>query len=414
MLEGYCYLPLVLAAYEGVYFGLAVLLARKLSASDRTKFYLLIPLSFALFEFLRGFGTFGFPWASTGFFLAGTGLRHNLMFYGVYGSGLLLSLLAGLLLAARENRKLTAAVLMPLALLAVPLFLVPEAKVERNIKAAAAQDIILVEEKHSTEQATRRMLEESFYHLYEKALKQKPELILLPETAFPEALNVSPAQQKFFRDSLLYDVLIVVGAERREDSRYYNSLYLFDRTGVKTYDKRFLVPFGEFVPGRSYLDWIPEVANTSDFTPGKSPEVVETSLGIAGPGICWESALPFFGRAAALKGAQFLLFSTNDNWFLFSDQSMQHWRHTRAQADMSGLAVIQSANAGVTGVYFNGREKTLPVWSHDVLVAELPVVKPNRSVLEFAAVFETAAVLFSVLPLLVLFSSLIKNLLNKS
>lgn len=414
MLEGYRFIPLVLAAYEGVFYGLAVMLARWVSGKHRSLFYLVMPASFTFFEFLRGYGAYGFPWASTGFFLTGTPLRQNLMFYGVYGSGFLLALLAGMIPGMLANRKLAAVAGAVVLMLAAPLLFDVEPEVKGAVRAVAAQDIILVEEKHSSDPAVRNMLKESFFDLYQKALDQQPGLILMPETAYPETLKTSPAQQRFYRDALLYDAVLVIGAERKEKDSYFNTLYFFDQPGIKTYDKRFLVPFGEFVPGRRYLDWIPDVADSSSFTPGKDREVIDTSIGRAGAGICWESALPFIGRAAALKGAEFLLFSTNDNWFLFSNQSAQHWRHTKAQADMSGLAVLQSGNAGVTGYYFDGAERTLPVWSHEVLAVELPVVRPKTGMLKFAAAFEFLAILLSGTPLLLLFSSLVKKLLNLS
>jgi len=119
---------------------------------------------------------------------------------------------------------------------------------------------------------------------------------------------------------------------------------------VKTrYDKRHLVPFGEYVPLASILPYrwfIPE--GIAFFTPGQSHEPVKIDAGKMGMLICYESIFPEIAREAVDKGAQLLINITNDSWYGFSSAPYQHLAISRMRAIETGRYLVRAANTGIS------------------------------------------------------------------
>ena len=82
-------------------------------------------------------------------------------------------------------------------------------------------------------------------------------LAVWPEVAIPFYLNEEKELEEYLRKEIKENVILVAGALRREfannDFKIYNSLYLLNKDEFFVYDKRKLVPFGEFVPFRKLL-----------------------------------------------------------------------------------------------------------------------------------------------------------------
>lgn len=79
------------------------------------------------------------------------------------------------------------------------------------------------------------------------AIKEKYDLVVLPETAFPMILN----HDKYLIDFLKTkskDIDIITGALQEKDSLMYNSSYFFSQGELQIANKVVLVPFGEAVP----------------------------------------------------------------------------------------------------------------------------------------------------------------------
>lgn len=80
-----------------------------------------------------------------------------------------------------------------------------------------------------------------------KAIKNKYDLIVLPETAFPLVLNKNELIDKKLLE-LSYDISIVTGSLYQKDGLYYNSTYFYENGKRQVAHKVVLVPFGEAVP----------------------------------------------------------------------------------------------------------------------------------------------------------------------
>jgi apolipoprotein N-acyltransferase len=395
--RNYYFLPILLALFEALFFAVPAHFS-KIFFKDKNPFrFVILGCLLIVFEFLRGYGRFGFPWMSTGFFLSDTFLKKSLQIFGIYGAGWMLILSLSFLATMLLTRKRAIGFLLfvfSVALLAYP-SLNKDLAPKREINAVLLQSSVLPEEKHHPDSDLRLEIMLNSFKKMEEMLPKNFDLAVFPETSFPLLYPFDSRWQSHFLDlSRTSNSLVILGAETFEEGRYYNSLHFFDHGRyIGRYDKKNLVPFGEYVPFRERLRFIPIVRNSTDFSAGSNDGIVKTSLGKIGCGICWESAIPSFGRDLASKGAEILIFSTNDNWFGFSNQNSSHWRHTRAQADASGLCVVQAANAGITGFYDGIRRKTLEPWMFGSLMCSVPIRKPDLALLDFQKRFESTVLL---------------------
>ncbi len=83
--------------------------------------------------------------------------------------------------------------------------------------------------------------------------KGKYDLVILPETAFPTALNLQQDILKTLK-SLSQEIAILTGGIYKDDKmRYYNSAFLFQDGEMRVFHKLILVPFGEQIPLPKFL-----------------------------------------------------------------------------------------------------------------------------------------------------------------
>lgn len=117
------------------------------------------------------------------------------------------------------------------------------------------------------------------------------------------------------------------------------------------YVKRRLVPFGEFVPARRWLDWFPPLQQVPrDAQPGPAAQAMEVVDGVhAAVIICFETLFTDVVRTnllAADEPAQLLLSLTNDASFGDSAEPAQHLAQTRLRAVETGRWAVHAALSG--------------------------------------------------------------------
>ena len=117
------------------------------------------------------------------------------------------------------------------------------------------------------------------------------------------------------------------------------------------YVKRRPVPFGEYVPARRFLDWIPALDQVPrDAIAGPAPQSFEVAPGVhAAVLICFETLFSDLARTNILAGdepAGVLLAITNDASFRRSAEPAQHLAQSRMLALETGRWVVHAALSG--------------------------------------------------------------------
>jgi apolipoprotein N-acyltransferase len=374
------YLGVVLiAAYLSLYFALALALAKWLSQKNKLPFWLWAAITLPLLDYLRTSGLLGFPWGSLGYALVPwTPSIQTAEYTGVYGLSLWVFLLNGLAFlliekshqAGRDNagvRRWLKSIRRPLLTMLLVLALPPLwgswriKRVEREISGSPALVTSVIQ--GNIQQGLRWDREfqqfnfESYRRLTNEVSRQKPELVIWPETAIPFYLRYRP---EYFIElaslSRRSGAMIMTGVP---DVRllptggelYFNSAFLFDpaRGFTGSYDKSHLVPFGERFPLK---DRIPLLRNVNfgegEWTPGVDTAVFQTERGAISCLICFESIFPEISRKQVQKGSRLLVNITNDGWFGRSGAARQHADMAVLRAVEQRRSLARCANSGVS------------------------------------------------------------------
>ena len=235
--------------------------------------------------------------------------------------------------------------------------------VDENRKPVETVQVGMVQSNFSTFSKWNMTASEAVavYLEYMASLSERNvDMILLPETAFPFFLqDYSKYQIPIHTLAREGDMTIFAGAfTYDEEGGEYSSVLTYHADGSVDdliYNKRRLVPFGEFVPMRKIVTTlIPPLAELNlwenDLSAGESATVVETEQGAFGFLICFDSVFETLARESTQNGAELLLLATNDSWFLDSAAVYMHLNQARLRAIECGRCVIQAANTGISAI----------------------------------------------------------------
>lgn len=123
-----------------------------------------------------------------------------------------------------------------------------------------------------------------------------------------------------------------------------------DGTEVDRYDKTHLVPFGEYIPFRSRLDWIEAIDQVPvDRVPGEGTQLL-TSPGLPpfSTPICFENSFPALTRASVDQGTAFVVVPVNNASYGFTAASAQHLQMSQMRAIETGRWHVNAAVSGIS------------------------------------------------------------------
>lgn len=342
-----------------------------------------IAASLLLSDWLRGWIFTGFPWAQIGHVWIDTPVAQIASVTGALGLGAVT--LTAAALPAATRRPLAGACLA--ALLIGGTWLAGQARLnaplppDRPVALRIVQPDATQHLKWDPEWSTV-----FFQRLLDLSAQPGPrDLVIWPETAvnflLEEAGPVLPIMSEAAGAPL------IMGIQRREDGRFYNSLATILPGGTvgAVYDKFHLVPFGEYIPWGDALARIGIGAFAAQqgngYSAGPGPAV------LAAPGapdyqplICYEAIFPQHLRGL-LQRPGWLLQATNDAWFGTLSGPYQHLDQARLRAIETGLPLVRAANTGVSAVIdARGQVRdSLPLNTAGKIDAPLPGALPETS-----------------------------------
>ena len=188
------------------------------------------------------------------------------------------------------------------------------------------------------------------------------DIIILPETVIPELYQNK--NLLFTKIQKKYEGILISGVFRYESktSKIYNSmLVLADNEFI--YDKRKLVPFGEFTPFPDLLMPLSEYLRIPMSNLSKGDEYQKNILlnnFTVHPLICYESAYPNLITGEFNMKPSVIVILSNDSWFGDSLAPYQHLQISQSRALEFNRYVLRSANTGVSALIDNnGRIKSI-------------------------------------------------------
>ncbi len=385
--------------------------------------FLILPMAWVAFDYLRSAGFIGYPWGfwgTTQYQFAS--LVQIASFTGVWGVSFIVVLMNSGLAAAigglttarssavqqrrsiavqprdTRNRGFSALLIASTVFLFCLVLGTISLALHDRKSVAKHPRLALVQQNADPRKHDYRKTFSTLVSLTDRAEAQDPDLVVWSETAFVPNIRrwskMDPEKHSYaalVRDFLDYqrslgrwlvtgndDYELVSdgkGGERRLD---YNAAILFDPQGrrVKTYRKVRLVPFTEHFPWKEELPrlyrWL-ERRDVYLWEPGRQRSVFQHPLFQFATPICFEDAFPGDVRLFVRAGAEAIVNLSNDYWSLTEVEGKQHGINAFYRAVENRVPLVRAAASGLTGYVDSGGRlrAALPYYEEEVLVVDV-------------------------------------------
>ena len=364
------FVVLGLPAMFAIWGGLATLTVQMLGVQGVARVILLAG-AWSGGEWLRGHAFTGFPWNLIGYTaVASDALLQVVALIGIYGLGFIVVLAAAMPATLGDGGAASSRVRAygPVAAAALLIIVVWSGGALRLLGAqdGVVSDVNLrlvqanISQHHKWQEERRRANLARYFQLSSQSGAEKTTHIIWPETAVPYFLARDPDLARAIGRLVKPGGMVITGAprttaEKESPFRVWNAVHAIDHDGeiTGTYDKSHLLPFGEYVPFRSFLNRLGVeriAAGQGDFQAGEGA----TTLSLAGLPplgvlVCYEAIFPgeIVGDA---NRPRWLLNLTNDAWFGQTAGPYQHFTMSRVRAAEEGIPLVRVANTGISGI----------------------------------------------------------------
>ncbi len=410
----------LVSVYFLIFYGLFFIPVLILHRRIRYLRWLVFPVAWVFFEYIRSLGFLGYPWGFWGTtqyrFYSLLQLASITGIWGVSfivlllnaGISCTLSRLFELYRGFSENRSLTAwQVWMPLVassgiMLLVVLGGAINLAARSRLPVTHTARVALIQQNSDPRKHNYRETFESLVSLTDRAMIENPDIVIWSETAFVPNIRrwsqVDPTRNvlaALVRDFLDYqkslntwlltgndDYEITRGRKGEEVRLNYNAAVLFSPGGrrVETYRKIRLVPFTEHFPWKESLPRVYELLKRFDvhlWEPGRERTVFRhPQFSFAVP-ICFEDSFPNDIRAFIREGAEAIVNISNDYWSLSEVEAKQHALNSVFRAVENRTPLVRATASGLTCyVDTEGRiRKQAPYFEEAYLVVDVEFKK---------------------------------------
>jgi apolipoprotein N-acyltransferase len=370
---------LLLAAIMALFAAIAFWAAYFIAGRLRVPIVVTLPVAWTALEWVRTYFPIGFPWNLLGY----TAYRNLELiqfaeFTGVYGVSAMIMFVNAVVYAVAFQiypRRTQALSLGALTFLMAGAFLFGGLRIARLNAAPSEGSLKIAMVQGNIPQSLKwdpKFLESSIDVYTEESLsaaRRGADLIVWPEAAAAFFFQPDDRYPAAFSDDARYrQRLLALAAQTRDPilfgapalgvaqgrMGFYNRAYLVSGAGqvVAWYDKMQLVPFGEYVPLRSFFGYFVErvVSGFGDMFAGTSQTVFTVHGAKLGVLICYESIFPNLARSVVKNGANILVNITNDAWYGESSAPYQLLAMAAMRAVETKVPMVRVANTGISAV----------------------------------------------------------------
>ena len=365
-------LPAGMGLYWAAAFGAAAYAAWRLKFDPARRTGALVAI-WSVVELARGWLLTGFPWGLVGYAWLDTPVAQLAAWIGPYGLTSATFALAALLAAAltaslRRDVRFALRAGGAWACLLLAFAAAGWSRLPSSPPDADGPLVRLVQPNIPQEEKGRRDLARAHADVL-LALTAQPvaaplEFVVWPEAASPYPIYADSRTRATYAQSVPGGAALVLGSLRRLPrtaplrpafhgngplgfggrilqitlgSRYaqldwWNSAFVLGAEGrlEHLYDKRHLVPFGEFLPLREFLEWAGLKTVSSAVLPGDGQGLLRLGEGRrALVLICYEAVFPRLAMTSSETRPDLILHLTNDGWFGVSGGPWQHLAQAR-------------------------------------------------------------------------------------
>ncbi len=314
----------------------------------------LIPFMFTISEYIISVFFYGFPWFT--FSLVISSNEHLLFPLKSFGTLIssyfiiqifcLPAILLNTLNQKKEIRFLSFFIALPIIFLIISNFY----SKNNNLKTNTIDlEIFQLNFKNNDQSLTS---EKKLKIIIDNIQESSADILIFGENNFPYLLD--DLDLKILKDFLKENQVLVIGATRFENNKYYNSLINITASKVTYFDKKILVPFGEFLPLRDSLTFLERIAGPNNYSNGREERIINLPNNISYiPVICYEIVFYWKLLNKLNYKSNFIINITNDFWFGKYIGPYQHLYLTKIRAAELNKPIIRVSNNGISAVINN-------------------------------------------------------------
>lgn len=387
----------------------AFLLVAWLIPNPALRMALGLPAAFTIFEWLRGWVLTGFPWLNPAYAVVDWPLSGLAPFAGSFGVLLALSWIAGLIAAIWTLKgKWIYIASCGITIFSILLFAMAGKEIVWSVPSGDI-NVRLIQpnlEPRLLQQSMSERFDEIYFYLDNIAVeKSNVDAVILPESTYPLSWQQFPEKE---RERLLNWVekenkTLLFNAFWYENDQFSNAAIELNPTGeLSLYQKRHLVPFGEFVPWgfRWFIDSM-RIPMTDLAKGGEDRLTMDFAGHTAAVNLCYEN---LFGSewidAWNNASPELLINLSNLKWFGPVKAASQHLQISQMRALEMARPLLSVTNSGTTA-YVNERGRIVKSLATDVDgVLDVTVTTMEGEATPYVKWGDWPAIIFSFLLLL--------------
>jgi apolipoprotein N-acyltransferase len=334
---------IILALSQALIFMVPALFVTKDSKYNNFSF----ALSYVLLELLlRTIPFTGFGWSRLSF----TQVDSPLSALYTIGGVALVALVLAWISSARKLLSLTFALLVVLLCWFIPSTVQPQSPISIALIQGGVVDLGL-DFNSKPQEVFKRHLEQTT----KSVRMHEVDLVIWPENAVDVDINTNPkVNDSIINLSENLKTPILVGAVTKSSEGPKNQSLLYDPEIVTTYTKRYLTPFGEYLPLRSFAERVSKYSNQIiDFKAGDKNAIFRSNNFTFSTLICYELLNDSFVSESINN---FLIIQTNNATFGNTNQLDQQLNIAKVRALESGRNIAYVSTTGITAFISNQGE----------------------------------------------------------
>ena len=400
--KNYSFFSYLLIIYCSAFFGLIFCIIKYIQ-SVYYKF-ILLPFLIVASEFVCANLSYGFPWFSFSLVNASNFFGTSIIYYiGTYGLSYITIFIflfpALFLLKYNKSKYLFYSIYLILFFLIIILILIRSNNNDKFNNINFTFSIVQLDftRKNSKDSESLLIKKEKIVNLIKQ---NNTDLILFGENNYPYLMN--DKNIKYLQNNMDDKQNLIIGATRKDDTNFYNSLFLINKDNFQKFDKKILVPFGEFIPLRKIFGFMEFIAGSVDFSKGNDKRILELTDKFSFlPVICYE--IVYFGKLINKTNinSNFIINLTNDTWFGKFSGPYQHFYFSKLRAAEFNKPLIRVSNNGISALINNYGEVIdyIELGKNEIKNFEIKLLQPDENHLIFHKIFLIFIFLFLIIGL---------------
>ena len=344
------FISILLIILLSLIFSLVFILVVSLNNFVPTLF--LVPLVFIVFEYTISIILYGFPWIT--FSLIFSGLDYFSFIIKNFGTLISSYIVIQLYCApyiffTKENFKfsyLYYSIFIILPLVIVTFFNSISIDTKNNTNRIIKIEIFQLNHEILT---TKHVSQIRLNKIIDYISSSDADILIFGENNYPYIIK--DEEIEFIKNILKNNQNVIIGGTRIDRDNYFNTLLHINNSNLLYFDKKILVPFGEFLPFRQSLSFLEPISGLSDFSEGTKKRLIKIDRNISYiPVICYEIIFYWKLINNLNYDSDFIVNITNDVWFGNFVGPYQHFYLTKLRAAEFNKTIVRVSNNGISGV----------------------------------------------------------------